>query len=50
MTEEQGLNMMERCLASLKDRFVQSQSSFTIKVIRKEGIKIVRSAEVPKGA
>jgi hypothetical protein len=40
---------MNRCLQSMKDRFVMSQTSFTIKVIRKEGIKVIRSAERPQG-
>jgi hypothetical protein len=34
----------------MKERFVMSQSSFTIKVIKKDGIRVVREAVKPKGA
>jgi len=34
----------------MKDRFVMSQSSFTIKVIKKDGIRVMREAARPKGA
>lgn len=49
MTEEQGINIIERCMNSLKERFVMSQSSFTVKVITKDGIKVIRAPEIPKG-
>lgn len=49
MTQEEGINVIDRCLNSLKERFLISQSSFTVKVITKEGIKILRAPEVPKG-
>lgn len=49
MTEEQGINIIERCLNSLKERFVITQTSFTIKIIKKDGIKIIRAPEIPKG-
>lgn len=49
MTEEEGINVIERCLNSMKERFIMSQTSFTIKIIRKDGIKIYRAPEVPKG-
>jgi 20S proteasome subunit beta 4 len=47
LTEEQGLKIIERCLNSMKDRFVISQSSFSIKIVRKEGVRIVRQAAKP---
>jgi hypothetical protein len=34
----------------MKERFVMSQTSFTIKVLRKDGIKVIREAVKPKGA
>ena len=49
INEEQGINMMDRCLNSMKERFIMSQTSFTVKIIRKDGIQTLRSAEVPKG-
>ena len=50
LTEEQGLKIIDRCLNSMKDRFVISQSSFSIKIVRKDGIRIVRQAVKPEGA
>lgn len=49
MTEEQGIAIMDRCLNTMKERFLISQSSFTVKIIKKDGIKIIRAPEVPKG-
>jgi 20S proteasome alpha/beta subunit len=49
MTEEEGINIIERCLNTMKERFLISQSSFTIKIIKKDGIKTLRAPEVPKG-
>lgn len=50
LTEEQGLRIIDRCLNSMKDRFVISQSSFSIKIVRKEGVRVVRQAIKPEGA
>ena len=50
MTEEQGLKVIEKCLNTMKERFVISQSSFTIKIVRKNGIEILREAIKPRGA
>jgi 20S proteasome subunit beta 4 len=50
MTEDQAMAAMGHCLNTLKERFVISQSSFTIKIVRKDGIKVLRQAEKPKGA
>jgi hypothetical protein len=33
----------------MQDRFVMSQKSFTIKVITKNGIETIRTAEKPQG-
>lgn len=38
---------MNNCLRSMRERFVMSQTSFTIKVIRKEGIKVIRDLVLP---
>jgi 20S proteasome alpha/beta subunit len=50
MTEDQGIAAINHCLNTMRERFVISQSSFTIKIVRKDGIKILREAERPKGA
>jgi 20S proteasome subunit beta 4 len=42
LTEEEGLKVLDKCLNSMRDRFIMSQTSFTIKVVRKDGIKIIR--------
>jgi len=34
----------------MKERFLISQSTFTIKIVRKSGIEVLRKAEKPKGA
>ncbi len=34
----------------MQERFVMSQTSFTIKVITKNGIETIREAKVPQGA
>lgn len=34
----------------MKDRFIMSQTSFSIKIVKKDGIRIVRQPTVPKGA
>ena len=44
------MRIIDKCLNTMKERFLISQSSFTIKVVRKDGIKIIRQAEKPKGA
>ena len=49
ITEEQGINIMDRCLNSMKERFVMTQNSFTVKIIKKDGIRVLRAPEVPKG-
>lgn len=49
LTEQQGLDIIGHCLNQMKDRFVISQTSFTIKVIRKEGVKIIRDVAKPPG-
>ena len=50
LTEEEGLKIIDKCLNSMRDRFIMSQTSFTIKVVRKDGIRVVREAARPEGA
>ena len=50
MTEQQALATLDKCLNTMKERFVISQSSFTIKIVRKNGIEVLRQAEKPRGA
>ena len=50
LTEEQAMKIIEQCLHSLEERFVISQSSFTIKIVRKDGIRVLREAKRPQGA
>lgn len=42
MTEEQGMEIINKCLESMRTRFVMSQTSFTIKIVKKDGIRILR--------
>lgn len=42
--------MMDCCLHSMNERFVMSQRSFSVKVITKDGIKVIREPKVPEGA
>jgi 20S proteasome subunit beta 4 len=50
ITEEEGLKIINKCLDSMRDRFLISQSTFTIKIVRKNGIEILRKADKPQGA
>ena len=50
LTYEQGMKVIEQCIKTMELRFVMSQSSFTIKVVRKDGIRVVREAKRPQGA
>ena len=50
LTEEQGLRVIDQCLRSMAERFVISQTSFTIKIVRKDGVRVVREAQKPQGA
>jgi 20S proteasome subunit beta 4 len=43
MTLEEGLNLINLCIEQLKTRFVLNQVSFVIKMIDKDGIKILKS-------
>ena len=50
MNYEQGLALIHRCLNEIQTRFMMGQSSFVIKVITKDGIKIVQDVVRPEGA
>ena len=49
ISEEEGINIIDRCLNSMKERFIMSQTSFSVKIIKKDGIRVLRAPEVPKG-
>lgn len=46
---EEGIKIINQCLSSMQERFVMSQTSFTVKVITKDGIKVLREAQKPQG-
>ena len=50
MTLDEGLKVIDQCMVSMRDRFIMSQNSFVIKVITKDGIKVVREPKKPEGA
>ena len=39
---EEGKKIIDQCISSMQERFVMSQTSFTVKVITKNGIEIIR--------
>lgn len=39
---DEGIKIMDSCLNSLQERFIMSQRSFSVKVITKDGVKIIR--------
>lgn len=41
---------MDQCINTMQERFVMSQTSFTIKVITKNGIETIRKAQKPEAA
>ena len=41
MTEEEGVEVIKKCIHELKSRFLISQPNFTVKVVNKDGIKSV---------
>jgi len=46
MTLEEGLQLAESCMKELQLRFLIAQPNFVIKVVTKEGVKVLR--DVPK--
>lgn len=49
MTEDQGMKIIEQCLVTMRDRFVISQTSFVIKIIKKDGVRVLRDIKKPLG-
>ncbi len=43
MTEQDGIAVIDRCMASMRDRFLITQTSFTVKIIKKDGIRTLRA-------
>ena len=43
------MKIIDQCISSMQDRFVMSQTSFTVKVITKNGIQTIREAKKPQG-
>jgi 20S proteasome subunit beta 4 len=41
MTEEEGVEVIKKCIHELKSRFLISQPNFMVKVVSKDGIKTV---------
>ena len=41
LTEEQGLELLERCFKEVQTRFMISMPNFTIKVVDKNGVRTV---------
>ena len=50
MNYDQGLELIKRCLNEISTRFMIGQTSFVIKVITKDGIKIIQDVVRPQGA
>lgn len=46
---DEAKKIIEQCLYSLRERFLMSQSTFSIKVITKDGIEVIREAQRPAG-
>jgi 20S proteasome subunit beta 4 len=44
MTEAEALEVMEHCIKAIRERFLVSMPSFTIKLVNKDGVKVVRAA------
>jgi len=48
MTLDDGLKIIARCINELQVRFVGKMTKFMIKVVTKDGIRIVSQADLPK--
>ena len=47
LTQEEGLNIINYCINEMKTRFLANQNTFTIKVLTRDGIKVIKAAEKP---
>jgi hypothetical protein len=44
---EEGIDLINYCIKEIQTRFMSSQPSFVIKLITKDGIKIIKPIEKP---
>lgn len=42
MTEQEGIEVIKKCIHELKSRFLINQPNFTIKLVNKDGIKEIQ--------
>ena len=47
MTEEEAVKTVENCIAELQERFLIAQRNFIIKVIDKDGVRVVKYGDDP---
>ena len=47
ITVDEGLDIIKYCISEMKTRFLANQNAFTIKLLTKDGIKIVQAVEKP---
>jgi 20S proteasome alpha/beta subunit len=47
MTIEEGIRLVNYCIHEIQTRFMASQPSFVVKLITKDGIKIITPIEKP---
>lgn len=47
MTEEEGLQLMDLCIAEIQRRFMISMPNYLIKIVDQNGTRTVRSGPVP---
>lgn len=48
MTLDEGLTIIARCIKELQIRFVMKMTNFKIKVVTKDGIRVVEQKDLPK--
>jgi 20S proteasome subunit beta 4 len=47
MTLEEGINLINYCIKEIQTRFMASQPSFVVKLITKDGVKIITPIQKP---
>lgn len=47
MTQEEGINLINYCIKEIQTRFLASQPNFVVKLITKDGVRIIKAAEKP---
>lgn len=48
MSLEKGLEVIARCIKELQIRFVMKMTNFMIKVVDKNGVRVIKQADLPK--